>query len=786
MRLTRTLAGLAFLAAFAGALACLAVALAAVERYGADLPDHRGLVTYVPRTGSRVLASDGTLISRKVEQRRTFVPYAGVPKLLVGAFVSAEDRNYFVHDGVDPVAVVRAALSHASGGPGIGGSTITQQVAKNLLVGNERSLARKIREALLAMRMDRDVGKERVLEIYLNEIYLGLGAYGVDEAARTYFGKPMADLRPEEAALLAGMPKAPSAFNPVRNPARALERRNYVLRRMEEDGVVTPAARAAAEATPIRLAPRTPRDEDDAGQDGWFEEAAWKAAEAAVPPGTLQSRDVVVTTTLRPDLQAAADAALRAGIRRADRALGWRGRLARVRLPVDWSASTLDAPAGSDGLEVAVVESAGTDAGLVLRDGRRVRLGPDGTRWAGGSPGGLLAPGDAILVDLAGGKPALAQVPEVDGAIVAVSPKDGDVLALVGGYSRERSSFDRATMARRQAGSSFKPVLYSAALRLGYDATSPLLDAPIALEQGPGQEDWRPNDAKGAGHGGLITVRRALELSRNMATVRLLWDLGLDDMRSMASLLGVAPEKPLTYVSALGAVEVTPMQMALAYGSFANGGLRMRPRWVRDVRDRDGAVIAEVRPDTGTRALDPVAAAQMASILRGVVERGTARRAFEGFGKPFSGKTGTTNSARDAWFVGFSPEVSVAVWIGRDDNKALADDAGGGKVAAPVVREFLDRAGLRTTEVPVPPEAFTSPSDPATGLPSRSRDAVPEIVRTKPEQRPEPRSGPAALTARADGRKPAPRRARARAPEAVPEYVEEAPYAAAPLYEGLR
>lgn len=740
MRLFRTLAALALLAAMAGGLAAFAVALATVEQYGRDLPDHLRLATYVPRTGSRILASDGALISRKVDQRRTFVPYAGIPPLVVRAFLSAEDRNYFSHSGVDPVAVVRAGLSHFGGGQGIGGSTVTQQVAKNLLVGNERSLGRKIREALLATRMDRDLGKERVLEIYLNEIYLGLGAYGVAEAAQTYFGKPMEALEPQEAALLAGMPKAPSSFNPVRNPSRALERRNYVLRRMEEDGVIAPALRARVEAMPIRLAPRGGREADDLGQDGWFEEAAWKAAEQAMGADRLQAQDVVVATTLRPELQAAADAALKAGIRRADRSLGWRGPFGRVRLPANWSADGLDAPAGSDGLDVAVVEAVGAEATLALRDGRRVRLGPDGTRWAGGTPGSLLGPGDAVLLDLSQGKPVLAQVPSVDGAIVAVSPRDGSVLALVGGYSRERSSFDRATQARRQAGSSFKPILYSAALKLGYDATSPLLDAPIALEQGPGQEDWRPNDAKGAGHGGLITVRRALELSRNMATVRLLWDLGLDDMRDMARAMGVVPEKPLSYVSALGAVEVTPIQMALAYASFANGGRRMQPRWVTEVRDRDGKVLATPPQDPGVAALDPVAASQMASILRGVVERGTARRAFEGFGQPFAGKTGTTNSARDAWFVGFSPEVAVAVWIGRDDNKALADDAGGGKVAAPIVRDFLDRSRLRTTEVPVPPEAFLSSSDPETGLPSSGKSAVREIVRTKPETpQPEPR-----------------------------------------------
>jgi penicillin-binding protein 1A len=732
LSLVRTLSSLVVIGGLAAGVAGLAVGLAVIDENARDLPDHAGLATYVPRTGSRILAEDGSLISRKVEQRRTFVPISKVPPLVLRAFLSAEDRNYYQHGGVDPVAVARAALSRFSGG-GSGASTITQQVAKNLLVGNERSMSRKIREALLAMRMDRDLGKDRVLEIYLNEIYLGLGAYGIAEAAQTYFGKPLDQLAPVEAALLAGMPKAPSAFNPRRNPVRATERRNYVLRRMAEDGVIPAAAAESAEATAIALAPRGGRD-GDGNPGSWFEDVAWRTANDSAGADRIGRQDVVVRTTLRPAYQAAAEAALKAGIVRADRALGYRGPIGRVRLPLGRAGAAIDLPAGAEDYVAGVVESfSGGEAVVALDGDRRVRLGAEGTRWAGAGPTGLFRPGDAILLDLSGTKPALAQAPEVDGALVAVDPRTGDVLALVGGFSYERSSFDRATQARRQAGSSYKPILYSAALRLGFDATSPLLDAPIALEQGPGQVDWRPADAKGAGHGGLITVRRALELSRNMATVRLLWDLGLDEMQDMARQLGVAPERALTYVSALGAVEVSPLQMALAYAAFADGGLARKPRYVTEVRSASGEVLASVPPDPGRPVLDTVASAQMCSILRGVVERGTARRAFQGFASPFSGKTGTTNSARDAWFVGFSPEISVAVWIGRDDNKALADDAGGGKVAAPVVREFLEGAGVRTSACPVPPEAQTVSVDPESGAASSGRNAVAEIVREIPE-----------------------------------------------------
>lgn len=751
MSLVRTLTALVVLGGLGAGVAGLSVGIAVIDAESRDLPDHASLATYVPRTGSRILADDGSLISRKVEQRRTFVPIGRIPPLVVRAFLSAEDQNYYRHNGVDPVAVARATLSRFGGG-GQGGSTITQQVAKNLLVGNERSISRKIREALLAMRMDRDLGKDRVLEIYLNEIYLGLGAYGVEEAARTYFGKSLDALTPVEAALIAGMPKAPTAYNPRRNPMRAIERRNYVLRRMARDGVISEEAQSSAETVPIALAPRLSRDAaGERAAGSWFEDLAWRGASEAAGADRIGRQDVVVRTTLRPSYQAAAEAALRAGIVRADRALGYRGPLARAssRAP-----RPVDLPAGADDYSVGTVESVGGEAVVAVDGGTRVRLGPDGTRWTGSTPAGLLRAGDVVLLDLSGARPVLAQVPEVDGALVALDPRTGDVLAHVGGFSYERSSFDRATQARRQAGSSFKPILYSAALRLGFDATSPLLDAPIALEQGPGQVDWRPADAKGAGHGGLITVRKALELSRNMATVRLLWDLGLDDMQDMARQFGVAPERPLSYVSALGAVEVSPMQMALAYAAFANGGVVRKPRYVTEVRAASGEPLSTLPPDAGHRVLDAVASAQMGSILRGVVERGTARRAFQGFPQPFSGKTGTTNSARDAWFVGFSPEIVVAVWIGRDDNRALADDAGGGKVAAPVVRDFVEAAGIRTTAIAVPPEARTVSVDPDTGTASQGKNAVSEIVRevpelptAKPRSRPQPSRAPVARAA---------------------------------------
>lgn len=732
MGLLRLLLALALLLGMGVAIAAFSVSLAVVDRHAHDLPDHSDLATYVPRTGSEMRAADGSVIARRADQRRTFVPIGDIPDLVIQAFVSSEDKNYFRHGGVDYVAMVRAAHSTMTGRIMSGASTITQQVAKNLLVGNERSVERKIREALLAMRMDRDLGKDRILEIYLSEIYLGLGAYGVAEAADTFFGKELSELTLPEAALLAGMPQAPSAYNPHRHPERALARRNYVIRRLAEDGAITAEEARAANASPLVLAERRGREPGEEPDGSWFADGAWGSVADYLSQEPFSTQDVVVHTTLQPDLQAHAIAALRDGVLRADEALGWRGPFAQAALPVDWSA--LPAPIGSEGFDVAVVESAGAGAELLLRNGGRVTLPADGLSWTGKTRAdGLLKSGDAILVDRTGGSVRLVQVPVVEGALVAIDPRNGDVLALVGGFSRERSVFDRATQARRQPGSAFKPVIYLAALEIGYDAMSPLLDASIVLEQGPGLDDWRPSDARGAGGGGLISLRRSLEQSRNMSSVRLLWDLGLADVQDVAGRLGITSERSMSYAVALGAGEVTPMQLALAYATIANGGNALRPRFATRISDRDGKEIGVVPPAFGPQVVDPIAAAQLTSVLRGVTERGTGRAAFEGFGRPLAGKTGTTNGSRDAWFAGYGSDVAVVAWIGRDDNRPLAQGATGGRLAATIVRDFLDRAGdrLLASEAPLPEGIEIVMADPATGRPSTASGAISELVRSQ-------------------------------------------------------
>ena len=660
-----------------------------VAHYSQDIPDHAGLAQYRPQTGSVILASDGSLLARHADQRRTYVPLRDIPDAVIQAFVSAEDRNYWTHPGVDAIAIMRAGLTNVVNGSMIGGSTITQQVAKNLIVGDEDSLSRKIKEAVLALRMDAEIGKDRILEIYLNEFYLGAGAYGVAAAADAYFSKSLDELTIDEVALIAGMPKAPSAYDPRNNPVRAKERRDYVLRRMAEDGAISQDVAQAAISRPIVLDLNMDRDSDVEIKGGWFAADAWDSVSGIVALDDRIAGEAVIRTTLVPAIQDAANASMIKGIMDEDRRLGWRGVLGHVDLPVDWSDPVLTPPPGGEVFRIGVVTSLADMAKVETRNGL-VDLKASGVSWTHKSLQEILSVGDVVLLTDTE-EPELAQIPVVEGAMVVLDPRDGGVLALVGGFSHQRSVFDRATQAKRQPGSAFKTLVYLAALELGYDATSPLLDATITLEQGPGQEDWRPSDAKGAGQGGLITLRRALELSRNIASVRLLWDLGIEDVSNLIGRLGIDFGQNVNYAIALGSGEVTPMQMALAYGAMANGGHKLEPRFVTSIESSDASFVEALPSGSGDIVVDPIATAQIGTILRGVVTDGTAKAAFDGFDRFFAGKTGTTNDNRDAWFAGFAGDVVVVAWIGRDDNQPLASGASGGRTAATIVRDFLDR-----------------------------------------------------------------------------------------------
>ena len=726
MSLLRTLLAGTTLLAAAGSFAAASVGVAYVARIATTLPSHVSVDDWKPREGTTVLAADGTVLGLHAREFRKFVSLAGMPRLVIDAFVSAEDGNYWHHHGIDPKGVVRAALSNLRSGGGHveGGSTITQQLAKNLFLSPERTIDRKVREAILALKIDRDVGKERVLEIYLNQIYFGSGAYGVAAAAETYFGKTLAQLSPAEAATLAGLPQAPSAANPYSRPAKALERRNYVLKRMADDGRLASLAAAAAMAEPLVTVGRPQ-------QPGPVSDPAYRYPEEHVRRLLVQKHgsDRIygeggsVRTFLDAGLQKIVHEELRRGLVREDRHAGWRGPLLRgVALPANWADERLASPAGAEDWAVGVVSDAGEDATVQTARGEVILHGRD-MEWATSSrrASRILHAGDAVLVADLGSGPELVQVPEVQGAVVVMDPSSGAVVAMDGGFSSETSEFNRATQARRQTGSVFKTFVFMAAMERGFDAMSPVLDSPIALDQGPGLEDWRPrNGEKGMG---LITLRRAAELSRNMATVRLLYDLGEASVASVASRAGFDLPGSLNYSLALGAAETTPLNVATAYSAIANGGYRVSPRFYEE----QGAPAP-----VPMKVFDPVAVAQTSSVLEGVVHNGTASKAFDGFERPLAAKTGTTNESRDAWFVAYGPRFVAVSWVGRDDHKPLSRAASGGGTVAPVMRAILDRAAeggeLRFDPFTLPDGARTVLADRQSGLQTEDGDVV-EIVR---------------------------------------------------------
>jgi len=694
-----------------------AVAVSYLKQVSSGLPDLRPLETWKPAEGTEVTAMDGSPIGGFEEQKREFVPLSGIPRLVVDAFVSAEDGKYWTHGGVDPAAVARAALANLSKDKGRpeGASTITQQVIKNLMLSPERTLSRKVREALLAIRADREIGKDRMLEIYLNEIYLGAGSYGVAAAARTYFGKPLADLSVSEAALLAGMPKAPSAANPFVAPQKARARRDYVLGRMLEEGYVAERDYRNALAEPLPTAPDMAEDDDPAF--GYPRESIRKQLLARLGHDGLYGSGGTVRSTLDPALQAAVHRQLRKGLVAADRKSGWHGTLARgVPLPPDWSSPALAVPPGAESWRVGVVAEAGRDA-RVLIPGGEVTVTGKSLAWASPSrrASAVLAAGDAILLD---GDEAV-QMPRAQGAAVVLDPDNGAVLAMDGGFSFQTSEFNRADQARRQTGSSFKPFVYLAALGMGYDATSPVLDAPISLDQGGGKGDWKPQN--GAGGLGLITLRKSLELSRNMSTVRLLYDIGMEPVETAAHAAGFPFPPSPGYATALGTAEATPLELAASYAFLANGGHPVRPTLFAD----------EARDVTGDPpAFDPVAIAQLSSILEGVPRVGTASAAFRGFPHRVAAKTGTTNESKDAWLAAYGPGFVTVVWVGHDDGSPLSKDSSGGNVAAPIARGILDEAEsiIRFEDFTLPEGATTLRVDHETGTPDETGDLV-EIMR---------------------------------------------------------
>ena len=719
--------------------------------YSKDLPDYSQLEKYDPPTVTRLYAGDGRLLAEYATEKRVFVPLAAIPKRVINAFLAAEDKNFYVHEGVDFTGLVRAVrdniINYGAGRSLVGGSTITQQVVKNFLLTNEKSLERKIKEAILATRISHVYSKDKILELYLNEIYLGLSSYGVAAAAQNYFNKSLDDLTIEEAALLAAEPKGPSLYDPRRNYEASKERRDWVLERMFEDQHISSEELAVAKNSPITL---RKRDAEEVAHADFFAEEVRRTLKEMYGDSVLYQGGLVVKTTLNPQLQKFSDNALRSALIDYDRRRGYRGPLSYLASygarQDDWK-EQMNKLAREHGYHIlenqklalvtqlddkkATIVFADDSQGIVpfslLKWTRRViadgKLGPEVKK-----PADIMKVGDVLIVgptsdeqkkllSEADQKRAwdLQQVPEVNGAMVVLDPHTGRVLAMSGGYAYGGTEFNRATQAKRQPGSAFKPFVYLTGLENGFTPSTILLDAPVEMSQGAGLPNWKPQNYHDD-YLGPITMRVGLEKSRNTVTVRMAQVFGIDKVIAMAKRCGIYDDVPRNFSIVLGAAETTLLRLANAYGILDNGGKRIKPSLIERIDDRNGTTIYRrdtrackncalesvseadmnnpppIPEDEREQIVDPRLAYQMVSMLNGVTIRGTAAKAHVEIKKIVAGKTGTTNDSNDTWFIGFSPDLVAGVYIGYDKPRTLGKRETGGSVALPAFISFMKEA----------------------------------------------------------------------------------------------
>lgn len=699
-----------------------------------DLPDYEVLASYEPKVATRVHAGNGALMAEYAHERRLFLPIQAVPDRVKAAFLSAEDKNFYNHPGIDIYGLGRAVMLLATGGPIQGGSTITQQVAKNFLLTNERSFERKVKEAILSFRIEQAYSKDKILELYLNEIYFGLGSYGVASAALTYFDKSVTELTTAEAAYLAALPKGPANYHPYRYEKEALERRNWVIDRMAENGYITQTDADEAKKQPLGVKPR--RSGSFVFASDYFSEEVRRQLMERYGKDALYEGGLSVRTSLDPEIQVIARRALQDGLVAYDQRRGFHGPLAEIGVSGDWGpelaelkdlgdvpewrlavVTEVSAKSVTVGLQPAKlqggkVEKARETGTIAAEDMKWAYRDSRGKRKTAKSPEGVLEPGDVVYVeaiDKAASTYRLRQPPKVQGGFVAMDPNTGRVLAMVGGFSYSQSQFNRATQAMRQPGSSFKPFVYATALDYGYTPASVILDAPIEVVSGG--EVWRPENYSGESNG-PSTLRTGIEKSRNQMTVRLAQDMGMEVVAEYAERFGVYDKMLPVLAMSLGSGETTVLRMVSAYSVFANGGKQIKPTVIDRIQDRYGKTIFrheerncngcnvsewanQEEPtivDNREQVLDPMTAYQITSMMQGVVLRGTAAGKIPVTDRDVAGKTGTTNDEKDAWFVGYTPNLVAGLYIGFDTPASLGRAGTGGSLAAPIFGEFLAEA----------------------------------------------------------------------------------------------
>ena len=731
--------------------------------FGRGLPDYTHLKEYEPAVMTRVQAGDGRLLVEYAVEQRVFVPISAIPKSLVTAFLAAEDKNFYYHPGLDPVGIMRAIIvnisNYAQGRRLVGASTITQQVAKNFLLTSDVTFKRKIKEAILAIRIERVLSKERILELYLNEIYLGFGSYGVAAAALNYFNKSLDELTISECAFIAALPKAPNNYNPLKYPKNAKARRNWVIKRMLEDRVITPSE--AREYSDSNLVVRQ-RDKTEYVQAKYFAELVRRELVTRYGEKKLYKGGLYVRTTLNPNYQRIALRSLKEGLEAYDMRHGWKGPVTTISADKFWlkQLSLIELPKGMGDWNSAVVLSVKNDRAKIGVDNGTIGYIPLSQlmwarSWENGEKLGpkirrvsdVLKKGYVVLVEKhssleKNGSASIAyslrQIPEIEGAMVAMDPHTGRVLAMVGGYDYDKSEFNRAVDALRQPGSAFKPFVYLAALDRGFTPSTLILDAPFVIDQGPGLPKWRPANYTKKFYG-PSTMRLGIEKSRNLMTVRLAQTVGIETIVKYARKFNILDNSPLGLSVSLGAVETSLLRLTNAYAMLVNGGKEIKPTLVDRIQDRHGKTVFKHDnrvcpgcqwefwtnqpvpkiPDIRATLTDRSSAFQMVSMLKGAIERGTGR-SISDLGKPLAGKTGTTNKSLDTWFLGFSPDLVVGVFVGFDQPRSLGDREQGASVAAPIFKNFMREALSDKPGIPfrTPPDIRLVRVNASTGKPA--------------------------------------------------------------------
>jgi penicillin-binding protein 1A len=687
-----------------------------------NLPDISDLEDYHPKLPLRVYSAEGDLIGEFGEEHRTLTPIAEIPVVMRNAILAVEDARFFQHGGIDYVGMVRAALANVGRSKSQGASTITMQVARNVYLSSEKTFTRKIYEVLLTLKLEHTLSKDQILEIYMNQIFLGNRAYGFAAASETYFGKPLKSVTIAEAAMLAGLPKAPSAYNPIKNPRRARIRQQYIIDRMLENGFITALEADSAKKEVLHVKTAATRSPVHAE---YVAEMVRQLMFAQYGADTY-TRGLDVRTTLVTAQQEAAYKALRRGIMDFERRQVYRGPEKFINLPQDAQEledavdEVLDEHPDNGDVQSAVVLEADTKHIRAMRQGGEILvITGDGLKPAQSGLSEKAAPNirlraGAVIRVAKTPKDSweITQLPEVEGAFLALNPRDGAIKALVGGFDFNKNKFNHVTQAWRQPGSSFKPFIYSAALEKGFTASTVVNDAPLFFDAGvTGGQPWEPKNYDGTFEGPM-TLRKGLAKSKNMISIQILQSIGTQYAQEWIGRFGFDPEKHPPYLTmALGAGSVTPMQMASAYSVFANGGIRVSPWLITKVSEQRGKVLVETPTPVlseDNRAIEPSNAFMMTSLLQEVTRSGTAARAQATLKRPdVYGKTGTTNDSMDAWFAGYQPTLAAVTWIGYDTPRKLGDRETGGGLSLPVWISFMETA-LKNVPVmePEPPEGM--------------------------------------------------------------------------------